>query len=201
MKADLEGQPKETSNTYTPYKDTFMLIMMLALALTQGGTFAESYEIIKERPVFTRERAVNLSVRSYVLSKVVVLNLCTLIQVAGVLLMLGLFVDLGMEGIVFIDFDIPEIFISLYLAILARIGLRLFISAVVPSTDVVLSSSWRNFLQIVLTGTLFPMSSSPASYAIPRYWATDVLSSIVDIPRLDKEEISCVVKEVLSETG
>ncbi len=196
MKADLKGQPKDASNTFTPYQDASTLVMMLALALTQGGTFAASYEIVKERAIFRRERAVNLSVWSYVLSKVVVLGLFALIQVGGTLLMLSFFVDLNVTGIVFTDFSILEIFISLYMAVLASVGLGLFISALVPSTDVVLYVILAQlFLQIVLTGTLFPLDSNPASYAVPGYWATDALSSIVDLPRLDKEGYSCQVAE------
>lgn len=196
MKADLKGEPKDASNTFTPYQDASTLVMMLALALTQGGTFAASYEIVKERAIFRRERAVNLSVWSYVLSKVVVLGLFALIQVGATLLMLSFFVDLNVTGIVFTDFSILEIFISLYMAVLASIGLGLFISALVPSTDVVLYVILAQlFLQIVLTGTLFPLDSNPASYAVPGYWATDALSSIVDLPRLDKEGWSCQVAE------
>ena len=202
MISDLKGQPKETSNTFTPYQDASTLVMMIALALTQGGTFAASYEIVKERPIFQRERAVNLSVWSYVLSKVAVLSLFAVIQVGATLLMISLFVNLDVPGIIFTDFSILEIFISLYLAILASISLGLFISAIVPSTDVVLYVILAQlFLQIVLTGTLFPLPSNPASYAVPGYWATDALSSITDLPRLDKEGISCVVKEVPDENN
>jgi ABC-type multidrug transport system ATPase subunit/pSer/pThr/pTyr-binding forkhead associated (FHA) protein len=197
MKADLKGKPKETSNTYTPYMDASTLVAMIALALTQGGTFGASYEIVKERPIFTRERAVNLSVWAYVISKMVVLSLFAFVQVGGLLLLVGMFVDLNVPGIIFPDFSILEIFISLYLAILASIGLGLLISALVPSTDVVLYVILAQlFLQIVLTGTLFPVDAGAASYITPGYWATDSLSSIVDLPRLDADGRSCVVKEI-----
>jgi hypothetical protein len=174
-----------------------MLVAMIALALTQGGTFAASYEIVKERPIFNRERAVNLSVWAYVLSKVLVLSFFAIFQVAGVLLLLGMFVDLNVPGVIFADFSILEIYISLYLAILASISLGLFISSIVPSADVVLYVILAQlFLQIVLTGTLFPLPANPVSYAVPGYWATDALSSIVDLPRLDKEGKTCIVQEI-----
>ncbi len=202
MKADLEGEALDASNTFTPYQDASMLVMMIALALTQGGTFGASYEIVKERPIFQRERAVNLSVWAYVLSKMAVLSMFALVQVGGTLLMLGIFVDLGVEGVFITNFSLPEIFITLYLAVLASIGLGLFISAMVPSTDVVLYVILAElFLQIVLSGTLFPMPANLASYATPGYWATDGLSSIVDLPRLDEEGISCKVVEIPSMTG
>jgi signal transduction histidine kinase len=169
---------------------------MLALALTQAGTFAASYEIVKERPIFQRERAVNLSVWAYVLSKVVVLSLFAVFQVAGMLLLLSFFVDLNVTGVVFLDLSILEIFISLYLAILASIAFGLLISSLVPSTDVVLYIILAQlFVQIVLTGALFPVDRNIFSYATPGYWATDSLSSIVDLPTLDQKGRSCVVIE------
>jgi hypothetical protein len=45
------------------------------------------------------------------------------------------------------------------------------------------------------------MPSNPASYATPGYWATNAMSSIVDLPRLDEEGISCKVIEIPSMTG
>jgi ABC-type multidrug transport system ATPase subunit/pSer/pThr/pTyr-binding forkhead associated (FHA) protein len=196
MEHELKGRPKDTTNQYTPFQDASTLVTMLALALTQGGTFAASYEIVKERPIFQRERAVNLSVWAYVLSKVLVLSLFAIFQVAGVLLMISFFVDLNVPGIIFADFSILELFISLYLAILASIALGLLISALVPSTDVVLYVILAQlFLQIVLTAALFPVDRSIASYVTPGYWATDAMSSIVDLPGLDKKGISCAVSE------
>ena len=194
LKTDLK---KDATNQFTPLQDAATLVTMIALALTQGSTFAASYEIVKERPIFQRERAVNLSVWAYVVSKVVVLSLFAFIQVAGVLLFLGFFVDLNVKGIFIADFSLPEIFISLYLSILASIALGLLISSLVPSTDVVLYVILAQlFLQIVLTGALFPVDANAASYAIPGYWATDAMSSIADLPGLNEKARSCSVAEV-----
>ncbi|MEW5940550.1 MAG: ATP-binding cassette domain-containing protein, partial [Chloroflexota bacterium] len=196
LKDDLKGKAKDSTNSFTPFQDASTLVSMLALALTQAGTFAASYEIVKERPIFQRERAVNLSVWAYVLSKVLVLSLFAVFQVAGMLLLLSFFVDLDVTGVVFLDFSLLEIFISLYLAILASIALGLLISSLVPSTDVVLYIILAQlFVQIVLTGALFPVDRNILSYTTPGYWATDALSSIVDLPTLDKKARSCVVIE------
>jgi ABC-type multidrug transport system ATPase subunit/pSer/pThr/pTyr-binding forkhead associated (FHA) protein len=196
LKDDLKGKAKDTTNSFTPFQDASTLVSMLALALTQAGTFAASYEIVKERPIFQRERAVNLSVWAYVLSKVLVLSLFAVFQVAGMLLLLSFFVDLEVTGVLFAEFSLMEIFISLYLAILASIALGLLISALVPTTDVVLYIILAQlFVQIVLTGALFPVDRNLLSYATPGYWATDSLSSIVDLPTLDQKGRSCVVIE------
>jgi ABC-type multidrug transport system ATPase subunit/pSer/pThr/pTyr-binding forkhead associated (FHA) protein len=196
MKDEIKGKPKDTTRQYTPFQDASTLVAMLALALTQGGTFAASYEIVKERPIFQRERAVNLSAWAYVLSKVVVLSLFAFVQVAGALLLLSFFVNVNVTGVIILDGGILEIFISLYLAIMASIALGLLISSLVPSTDVVLYIILAQlFLQIVLTGSLFPIDANVASYITPGYWATDAMSSIVDLPTLDKNGRSCIVSQ------
>ena len=41
---------------YIPIADAQLLVTMICLALTQGGTFAAAYEIVKERAIFRRER-------------------------------------------------------------------------------------------------------------------------------------------------
>jgi hypothetical protein len=106
-------------------------------------------------------------------------------------------VDLNVPGVIFVDFSLLEIFISLYLAILSSIALGLLISALVPSTDVVLYIILAQlFVQIVLTGALFPVDRNALSYATPGYWATDAMSSIVNLPDLDQKGRSCVVVEV-----
>jgi hypothetical protein len=64
----------DTEIPYVPVESAQTLVTMLALALTQGGTFAAAYEIVKERSIYRRERAVNLSVVAYVFSKVAVLG-------------------------------------------------------------------------------------------------------------------------------
>ena len=202
IKADLEDEDVDTIKKYTPYPDAKMLLVMIGLALTQGGTFGAAYEIVKERAIFKRERAVNLSVLAYVLSKVLVLALFAVLQVVGVLLMISLKVDMSFEGIIFTDAAWIEVFITLYLAVLASVAFGLFLSAIVPSTDVVLYIILAQlFVQIVLSGTLFPMPSNPASYVTPGYWTMNALASIVDLPKLDKAALSCKVVEIPSMTG
>ncbi len=204
LKDALKGKAVNANEKYTPYVNASTLLLMIGLALTQGGTFGASYEIVKERPIFQRERAVNLSVWSYVLSKVLVLSLFAVLQVVGFLLLLSTQVDLQVQGIIFKDWGALELFITLYLAVLASIGFGLFISAIVPSTDVVLYVILAElFVQIVLSGTLFPLPRNLASYATPGYWTMDALASTVDLPKMDKAARSCTVveMEIPTETG
>lgn len=196
LTAQLDGQPIDSELTHTPYQDAKMLMVMIALAMTQGGTFAAAYEIVKEQAIFKRERSVNLKVTAYVLSKILVLALFALVQVALVVLILGLKVDLGYVSLVLPE-GYMEFYVTLYLAVLASICFGLFISALVPNTDVVLYVILAQlFIQIILSGALFPLPSNPASYATPGYWAMNSLGSQTNLINLNELGTTCLVAEV-----
>ncbi len=183
---------------YTPAVTAQQLIVMLGLALTQAGTFGASYEIVKERAIFRRERAVNLRVWSYVIAKALVLGLFAIIQVASVLVIMSLRVEMNFDPV----FDIfPsgawELFFTLLLAVFASIMFGLFISAIVPSQDVVLYIILvQLFVQIILSGTLFPLGDSTgakiASKLVISHWTMDAMGSSVGLAGLDKEKsVAC----------
>jgi ABC-type multidrug transport system ATPase subunit/pSer/pThr/pTyr-binding forkhead associated (FHA) protein len=198
LTAELEedGLELDEKTDYIPSVNAELLITMMALALTQGGTFAAAYEIVKERAIFKREKAVNLKATAYVLSKILILGFFSIFQVAAFLLMLAIVVDFGFKGAI-IELGILELFVSLYLAVLASIAFGLFISALVPTQDVVLYAILAQlFVQIILTGTLFPLDNSPVSVAVPGYWAAVSAGSTVDLPGLNEGSRVCSVNEV-----
>jgi ABC-type multidrug transport system ATPase subunit len=201
LKQELEGAKVGEKVDYIPSAAAETLVTMIGLALTQAGTFAAAYEIVKERAIFKRERAVNLNVLAYVLSKMIVLGGFAVIQVASMILIIAAKVDMGFEGTMF-GIGVAELFITLYLAVLASIAFGLFISALVPNSDVVMYAILvQLFAQIVLAGTLFPLEQNPASLLTPGYWVTDSMGSTVDLPKLNSESRVCSVVEIPSLTG
>ncbi len=191
-----DGLQVDEKVNYIPLAKAQLLVTMMALALTQAGTFAAAYEVVKERAIFRREKAVNLKATSYVLSKMLVLGMFAIFQVGAFLLMLAIVVDFGFKGAIF-GLGIFELYVSLFLAVVASIALGLFLSAIVPSQDVVLYAILAQlFVQIVLTGTLFPLENSPASMISPGYWATLSAGSTVDIPSINEKSRVCSVNEI-----
>jgi len=200
MKEDLEGKEKDAKSDYIPVADAEILTTMLSLALTQTGTFAAAYEIVKERAIFQRERAVNLNVFAYVLSKIIVLGGFAVIQVVSLILILSLKLDLGIKGAIF-EVGIIEIAISMYLAIMASICFGLFLSSIVPSQDVVLYAILAQlFIQIVFCGTMFPMKENVAMKGTVAYWIVDSFGSSVDMKKLDDDARVCTVVETVDMT-
>jgi len=178
---------------YIPLQDAQMLVIMLSLALTQGGTFAAAYEMVKERAIFRRERAVNLKVFAYVLSKVLVLGIFAAVQIASVMVVLNLFnIDMDFPGTVFPDNPQLELFITFYLGVVASIMFGLMISALVPTSDVVLYAILvQLFVQIILGGSLFPIDSPLISKMTISYWTTIGSGSTVDLPKLNGLGMAC----------
>ena len=139
LEAELEGREVDEKEEYMPAPSAELLITMLGLALTQAGTFGAAFEIVKERSIFARERAVNLRVGAYVGAKVLVLGVFALIQVASSLIIIGLRLDMDFEPILDIfPSGAWELGVTLYIAVLASILFGLFISAIVPNQNVVL---------------------------------------------------------------
>ena len=196
-----DGLVKDEKTDYIPLADAQILITMVGLALTQAGTFGAAYEIVKERAIYRRERAVNLKATAYVLSKMLILSIFAVIQVTGALLVLATVVDMGFKGAL-LHSGFIEIYITLYLAMVASIAFGLFISAIVPTQDVVLYVILvQIFIQIILTGTLFPLGENVGSYTVPSYWAVSSLGSTIDLEKLNNEARACKVVEIPSMTG
>jgi len=200
MKKELEkdGLKKDEKKDYLPTADTELLVTMIALALTQVGTFGAAYEIVKERAIYKRERAINLSVISYILSKVVVLGMFAFIQVGSFLVIIATVVDMGFRGSI-ISFGFLEIFFTLYLAVMASVALGLFISAIVPNTDIVLYAILvQLFIQIILCGTMFPLKNNPVMLGVPSHWAINSIGSSVNMDKLNDISRVCSAVEMQS---
>ncbi len=190
------------SSEYIPTQSGDTLVSMLSLAVTQAGTFAAAYEIVKEKAIFKRERAVNLRVGSYVLSKVLVLAAFGLIQVVSVVLLLSIKLDLHLDNV----FGFPdgpwELMCTLFLGILASIMFGLFISAAVTNQDIVIYIILAQlFVQIILSGSMFPLENNPVMRATISNWTMDSMGSVVDMEKLNREGMACGIDELPLEKG
>ncbi len=168
--------------SYRVVYDTQTLSFMLALAAVMLGLFASAFEIVKERSVFMRERMINLRLVPYVASKFFVLGVFSLIQAALLLATLGV-------GVSFPDADtvfgaVPDMYVTIMLAIVAAVAMGLLISALVPNRNTVIYIVLLVlFFQIVLAGAVFALSDwmQPVSRLNLTRWAMEGIGSSVDI--------------------
>lgn len=107
----------------------YQIRFALALAAIWCGTTNAAREICKERSIYLRERMVNLRIGSYVLSKVVILSMLSLVQCGILLLMTNWLSPQGVRG------DLVIMFFVLMIISLSGITLGLLISAAVDNPD------------------------------------------------------------------
>ena len=177
--------------------DAEKLLFMTALAVVLLGLFGAAYEIVKERPVYRRERMVNLRIGPYLLSKVIVLFGFSLLQCAALLGALMLTVQLPEHGI-FLSGPL-EFYVTLVLTALASILMGLFVSAVTPSSNTVIYIVLLVvFGQILFTGTIFklPETAKPASFGMLTRWSLESLGSTADMDSLNAQTKARIRKSI-----
>ncbi|NOT55272.1 MAG: FHA domain-containing protein [Deltaproteobacteria bacterium] len=110
-----------------PNTKPFSLVFLLGISCLWYGSNNASKEIVKERPIYLRERDVNLSVLSYLLSKMVVQGIIGVLQV---LMLFGLVQQLSV-----IPGDDTRQLMQMIMAVLTGTSIGLLISAATSSRD------------------------------------------------------------------
>lgn len=135
--------------------DAQKYLFIMAFAAVMFGCINGAREIVKESPIYRRERAVNLGIVPYMFSKITVLGMLCLLQSAILVLMVnavaplqqGIFLPVGLE-----------IYISLALTALAGLMLGLTVSAIAPNTDRAMSFIPIILIpQVIFSGLLFKL--------------------------------------------
>jgi len=176
-----------TTATYAIVSRTQRVLSFMAQAAVLLGVFAAAYELVKERPIFQRERMVTLRLFPYLGSKVVVLTSFALVQCLLFLIVIGLKVDLPKQG-VFLPAPV-EMYITLVLAALAAILLGLLISAIVPNSNTVIYVILLVlFFQIIFSGVTFPLPErgSGLSYMTLTRWTNEALGATANVDGLNE---------------
>ncbi len=133
---------------------TQTMLFILGITAVLFGCVNAAREIVKEAPIYRRERAVGLGILPYMFSKIVVLALLCLIQSAVLVILINA-VDPFQQGIIFPPF--VEVYITVALTSLASMAMSLSLSAIAPSTDRAVSFIPVLLIpQIIFAGTAFP---------------------------------------------
>jgi ABC transport system ATP-binding/permease protein len=162
---------------------------MLALVASWFGTSLASREIIRERPVYKRERMVNLGVWPYVASKVFVLAVIVSVQCVLLFGSLRLLHYARLTYLPGIYFGLPQLLVMI-LTGLVGIGLGLLVSAVVKSSQAATSLVPLLLIpQILFSG----MNGIPNGVArvtgatMPVTWSFDQMKRLSTLQTLNDE--------------
>ncbi|WP_310717977.1 ABC transporter ATP-binding protein/permease [Streptomyces lydicus] len=171
-----------------------LLILCVGAVLTGAANAVR--ELVKERTIYQRERAVGLSRSAYLMSKVLVLGAITVVQ-AVVLTMVGLVgVKLNIPGGKGVLMP-PLIEITLAVALLAftAMMLGLFVSALVRKEEVTMPLLvLLAIIQVVFCGALLKLNGVPGleqlAWLVPSRWALGAMAGTIDLHRLVPGDIT-----------
>jgi hypothetical protein len=158
------------------------LPLMLAASAIWFGAINAAKEIVKELPVFRRERLAGLRVAPYLASKFVVLAALCLVQTLALLGIVWWRVELPSSGAIM--WGPLELWITLNLAALAALGLGLVISAWMNNADRATSLVPILLIpQLIFVGG--PGTGTAGrwlSYVMISHWAVEAMKISASIP-------------------
>ncbi|MEU0005522.1 FHA domain-containing protein [Streptomyces sp. NPDC006314] len=171
-----------------------LLILCVGAVLTGAANAVR--ELVKERVVYQRERAVGLSRSAYLMSKVVVLGTVTVAQAVVLTLVALLGVDLnapGGRGVLLPP--LAEIILAVALLAFTAMMLGLLVSALVRKEEVTMPLLvLLAIVQVVFCGALLPLDGvtglQQLSWLVPSRWALGALAGTVGLSRIVPGELT-----------
>ncbi|MEU9981826.1 FHA domain-containing protein [Streptomyces sp. NPDC050856] len=175
-------------------ESTLNVLLILCVGGVLTGAANAVRELVKERTIYRRERAVGLSRSAYLMSKVVVLGLITVVQAVVLTLVALIGVPLnvpGGDGVVLPA--LVELTLAVALLSFTAMMLGLFVSAMVRKEEVTMPLLvLLAIVQVVFCGALLTIHGSPVveqlSWLIPSRWAFGAMGSTIDIARIVPDE-------------
>lgn len=171
-----------------------LLILCVGSVLTGAANAVR--ELVKERAIYQRERAVGLSRSAYLMSKVVVLGTITVLQ-AVVLTLVGLVgVDLnapGGKGVLLPP--LVEITVAVALLSFTAMMLGLLVSALVRKEEVTMPLLvLLAIVQVVFCGALLKLHGVPGleqlAWLVPSRWALAAMGGTIGLARIVPGKVS-----------
>ncbi|HET9172412.1 MAG TPA: ATP-binding cassette domain-containing protein [Actinospica sp.] len=182
------GKDNLVPGTVRPTGNAPTVLFALTLAASYLGAGNSIREIVKERPILTRERSVGQSTAAYILSKALILGLITVVE-SFIMTYLALLRQGGpAHGVVLSDGRL-EMAIEASLAGLSAMALGLMVSALTSNADKVMTIlPIILFAQFVTSGSAFQVRGiaglDQISYFSSARWAYSASAATVDLDKL-----------------
>ncbi|MER5308756.1 FHA domain-containing protein [Streptomyces sp. NPDC002773] len=168
-------------------ESTLNVLLILCVGGVLTGAANAVRELVKERTIYRRERAVGLSRSAYLASKVVVLGLITVVQAVVLTLVALIGVPLNVPGGKGVLLP-PLVEITLAVALLSftAMMLGLLVSALVRKEEVTMPLLvLLAIVQVVFCGALLTVRGTPVleqlAWLVPSRWAFAAMGATIDI--------------------
>ncbi|MFE2049155.1 FHA domain-containing protein [Streptomyces sp. NPDC059459] len=169
------------------------VLLILAVGACFAGAANSVRELIKERVIYERERATGLSRSAYLMSKVFVLGMITVLQ--GLLVgVIGFATrEIPEEGLVLGGLTLVELSLPIMALGFTSMMFGLIISALVKTAEKTMPLLVMfAIIQVVFTGCLFALNGAVGvnqfSYLMPSRWAVAAAGATLDFNRISPPE-------------
>ncbi|MEU9881408.1 ABC transporter ATP-binding protein/permease [Streptomyces phaeochromogenes] len=173
-----------------PNSTAATVLLILAVGACFAGAANSVRELIKERVIYERERATGLSRSAYLMSKVIVLGVITMLQgalVGAIGFMSRTIPDKGLilGGSVAIELSLPIMALGF-----TSMMFGLVISSLVKTAEKTMPLLVMfAIIQVVFTGCLFPLAGALGvnefSYLMPSRWAVGAAGTTLDFNKIN----------------
>ncbi|MFD8544082.1 FHA domain-containing protein [Streptomyces sp. NPDC059649] len=171
-----------------------LLILCVGAVLTGAANAVR--ELVKERTIYQRERAVGLSRSAYLMSKVLVLGLITVVQAVVLTLVALTGVKLNVPGGKGVLLPaLVEIILAVALLAFTAMMLGLVVSALVRKEEVTMPLLvLLAIVQVVFCGALLKLNGVPGleqlAWLVPSRWALGAMAGTIDLHRLIPDNLT-----------
>lgn len=165
------------------------LLIVLIIGAALMGAAASVRELVKERPIYQRERAIGLSIGAYLVSKVLVLVVITGLQ-ATFFTLISLLGRKGPDDPVVLPWGLVEILAAVLAVTWTSMLIGLVISAAIDNADRGMPMLVLVIMvQLVFSGGLFPVHNrvviEQLAWLVPSRWGFAMTAATTDLGRLD----------------
>jgi ABC-type multidrug transport system ATPase subunit/ABC-type multidrug transport system permease subunit len=166
--------------------DAGTLLLILVICACLAGMASSVRELVKERSILTRERAAGLSSGAYLVSKLLVLGIISVLQ-STLLVLIGVswrtFPD---KGAFLTGFPLLEVILGIAVLAVTSMCLGLLVSALVSTSEKAMPFLVLfTMVQVVLSGYVVPLANNPGlkqfSYIAPSRWGFAAPASTVNL--------------------
>jgi len=186
---------------FQSYEKTRSILFALVFSSIWLGILNAIQEICKELPILKREFLAGVKVKSYVFSKLAILGVICFIQSLLLMVTFALLANMPDKGLI-MGTAFFEMLITAFLVSFSSSTIGLFISAIVPNTEVAMTSVPLLLIpQLIFSGILFELSgiTKTISTAIFSRWGMEAYGTIANLNSLPMD-LSLIYPQIIKET-
>jgi ABC-type multidrug transport system permease subunit len=166
--------------------DAGTLLLILVICACLAGMASSVRELVKERSILTRERAAGLSSGAYLVSKLVVLGVISVLQ-STLLVLIGVsWRKMPAQGAFLTGVPLIELILGIAVLAVASMCLGLLVSAMVSTSEKAMPFLVLfTMVQVVLSGYVVPLAHNPGlqqfAMIAPSRWGFAAAASTVNL--------------------